>query len=188
MCACWSLRRVRLFATPQTVARPAPLSRGFSRQEYWSRLPCPPPGDLPNPGTEPWSPALQADSLLFQLQGSPVTHRHSFLNVLFHYSLSQDTEFSSLCTVGPWCRAILHRTFTSASPELPVLPSPPLLPLGTTGLSPVSASLFLFKRAICQIPSITDIIWYLSFSFGFNSLSMMHPCYCKWHDFILFND
>ena len=54
---------VRLFATPWTVARQAPLSIGFCRQEYWSGLPFPPPGDLPNPGTEtefPVSPALQA--------------------------------------------------------------------------------------------------------------------------------
>ena len=43
------------FATPWTVAHQAPLSMGFSRQEYWSGLPCPPPGDLPNPGTEPRS-------------------------------------------------------------------------------------------------------------------------------------
>ena len=52
---------VRLFATPQTVAHQAPRSMGFSRQEYWSGLPCPPPGDLPNPGIEPMSlmsPAL----------------------------------------------------------------------------------------------------------------------------------
>ena len=46
---------VRLFATPWTVARQAPLSVGFSRQEYWSGLPCPPPGDLPDPGMEPES-------------------------------------------------------------------------------------------------------------------------------------
>ena len=47
--------RVRLFVTPWTVARQAPLSTGFSRQECWSGLPCPPPGDLPNPGMEPGS-------------------------------------------------------------------------------------------------------------------------------------
>ena len=41
--------------TPGTVARQAPLSMGFSKQEYWSRLPCPPPGDLPNPGIKPVS-------------------------------------------------------------------------------------------------------------------------------------
>ena len=51
----------RLCVTLWTVARQAPLSMEFSRQEYWSRLPCPPPGDLPNPGIEPtalMSPAL----------------------------------------------------------------------------------------------------------------------------------
>ena len=57
-----SLSRVRLFATPWTVAHQAPLSMGFSRQEYWSGLPFPSPGDLPNPGIELGSPALQADS------------------------------------------------------------------------------------------------------------------------------
>ena len=57
------LSRVQLFATPWTVAYQAPLSMGFSRQEYWSGLPFPSPGDLPNPGIEPRSPALQADAL-----------------------------------------------------------------------------------------------------------------------------
>ena len=58
-----SLSRVRLFATPWTVAYQAPPSVGFSRQEYWSGLPFPSPGDLSNPGSEPGSPALQADVL-----------------------------------------------------------------------------------------------------------------------------
>ena len=60
------LSRVRLCATPHNVAHQAPLSKGFFRQEYWSGLPFPPPGDLPNPGIEPESPvspAMQADSL-----------------------------------------------------------------------------------------------------------------------------
>ena len=58
-----SLSRVRLFSTPRTVAYQAPRSMGFSRQEYWSGLPFPSPGDLPNPGIEPGSPALQTDAL-----------------------------------------------------------------------------------------------------------------------------
>ena len=58
-----SLSRVRLFATPWTVAYQAPLSMGFSRQWSWSGLPFPSPGDLPNPGIEPGSPVLQADAL-----------------------------------------------------------------------------------------------------------------------------
>ena len=57
------LSGVRLFVTPWTVAYQAPLSMGFSRQEYCSGLPFPPPGDLPDPGIEPRSPAWQADSL-----------------------------------------------------------------------------------------------------------------------------
>ena len=54
--------------TPWTVAHQAPLSMGFSRQEYWSGSPFPSPGDLPDPGIEPGSPALQADSLPTELQ------------------------------------------------------------------------------------------------------------------------
>ena len=58
-----SLSRVQLFATLWTVAHQATLSMGFSRQEYWSGLPFPSPGDLPDPGIKPRSPALQADAL-----------------------------------------------------------------------------------------------------------------------------
>ena len=57
--------------TPWTVAHHAPLSMGFSRQEYWSGLPFPSPGDLPHLGMEPRSPALQADSLPFEPPGKP---------------------------------------------------------------------------------------------------------------------
>ena len=66
LCAC-VLSHVQLFVTPWTVAHQSPLSMGFFRQEYWNGLPCPPPGDLPDPGIEPISPAspaVQADSLL----------------------------------------------------------------------------------------------------------------------------
>ena len=66
-----SLSRGQLFVTPWTVARRAPLSMGFSRQKYWSGLPWPPSGDLPNPGIEPRSPALQADSLPSEPPGKP---------------------------------------------------------------------------------------------------------------------
>ena len=57
------LSRVRLFVTPWTVVYQASLSMGFSRQEYWSGLPFPSPGDLPDPGMEPGSPVLEADVL-----------------------------------------------------------------------------------------------------------------------------
>ena len=65
---------------PQTVAHQAPLSMGFSRQEYWSGLPCPPPRDLPSPGIEPpslMSPLLRGDSLPLIHQGSPLNHQRS---------------------------------------------------------------------------------------------------------------
>ena len=58
-----SLSHVQLFAAPWTVAYQASPSMGFSRQEYWSGLPFPFPGDLPDPGIEPRSPALEADTL-----------------------------------------------------------------------------------------------------------------------------
>ena len=64
-----SLSRVQLFATPWTVACQAPPSMGFSRQEYWSRLPFPFPRDLPDPRIEPRSSALQADALPSELPG-----------------------------------------------------------------------------------------------------------------------
>ena len=66
MCVLSRFPRICLFATLWTVAHQAPLSMGFSKKEYWSGLPCPPPGDLPSPGiklTSPVSPALQVDSL-----------------------------------------------------------------------------------------------------------------------------
>ena len=66
-----SLNRVRFFATPWTVAYEAPPSMKFSRQEYWSVLPFPSPGDLPNPGIKPGSPALQADALLSEPPRKP---------------------------------------------------------------------------------------------------------------------
>ena len=62
---------LRLFATPWTVAHQGPPSIGFSRQEYWSGLPFPSPGDLPDPGTETRSPALQADALSSEPPGKP---------------------------------------------------------------------------------------------------------------------
>ena len=60
---CWSLGRVRLSVTPRTVAHQAPLSTGFSRQEHWSQLPGPSPGDLPDPGIQPEPASLTCSAL-----------------------------------------------------------------------------------------------------------------------------
>ena len=65
------LSGVQLFSTLWTVTHQDPLSMGFSRQEYWSGLPFPPPGVLPDPGIEPMSPALQVNSLALSYWGSP---------------------------------------------------------------------------------------------------------------------
>ena len=76
---CMHAELLQLYLTlcdPMPVACQAPLCMGFSKQEYWSGLPCPPPGDLPNPGIETASPAtpeLQADSLLLSHQRRPIT-------------------------------------------------------------------------------------------------------------------
>ena len=75
----------RLFATLQSVACQTPLSMGFSRQEYWSGLPCLPPGDLHDPGIKPAppvTPALQAGSLLLSHWGSPQIYAYICFNYL----------------------------------------------------------------------------------------------------------
>ena len=74
VCARCRISHVQVFATPWTIVLQAPLSMGFFRQEYWSGLPCPPPGGLAGPGIEPVSlesSALQVDSLPLSYKGSP---------------------------------------------------------------------------------------------------------------------
>ena len=77
MCA-QLLCHVQLFVTPWTTACQAPQSMGFPRQEHWSGFPFPSPGDLPDPGIEPVSPALPADSLLLSHQGSHSSWANTF--------------------------------------------------------------------------------------------------------------
>ena len=93
--------RVRLFATQWAIAHKASLSMGFPRQEYWSRLPCPPLGDRPDPRIEPASPkapALQADSLQLSHWGSPLfdIHNNKLLNSNDHFQIYKD--FSHILT------------------------------------------------------------------------------------------
>ena len=76
-CTLSHFSRVQLFATPWTVAQQALLSMELSRQEHWSGLACPPPGDLPDPGvkpTSPMSPGLQADALPTEPPGKLYLH------------------------------------------------------------------------------------------------------------------
>ena len=84
---------IQLFMTPWTVAHQAPLSVGFSRLEYWSGLPFPSPGDLPNPEAEPGSPALRADSLPSERPGQ---RSMSHIRAVFLPPLHRPHIFSSL--------------------------------------------------------------------------------------------
>ena len=77
-----SLSRVRLFATLWTVAHQAPPFMGFSRQEYWSGLPFPSLGDLPDPGIEPRSPALEANALTSEPPGKPLVYIVIILEII----------------------------------------------------------------------------------------------------------
>ena len=98
------------FATLWTVACQAPLSMGFSRQEYWSGLPSPPPGDLPNPVIEPTSPTLQADSLPSEPPGKPAPP----------HSPPRLQPFKWVAPGNPW-----HHTAS-----IPYSRQPPLPPVG----------------------------------------------------------
>ena len=97
-------------ATLWTVACQAPLSMGFFWQEYWSGLPFPSPGDFPNSGIKPWSPALQADSLPTELWGKP--YRCQRLTLLNVAGLVQWEEVVGSPQRGIW---------PPSTPELPLL-------------------------------------------------------------------
>ena len=81
-----SLSCVRLFVTPWTVAHQAPPSMEFSRQEYWSGLPFPSLGDLPNQGIEPGSPALRADALPSEPPGNCIYRYIPIYIYIYTYS------------------------------------------------------------------------------------------------------
>ena len=93
-----SLSHVQLFVTPWTIACQAPPSMGFSRQEHWSGLPFPSPGDLPDPGMDPGSPALQEDPLPSEPPGNPT---YQFRSVQFSsvQLLSRVWLFATPCIV-----------------------------------------------------------------------------------------
>ena len=138
---------VQLFKTPWTVACLTPLSTGFSRQEYWSGFPSPPPGDLPDSGIEPRSPILQADSLLSESPGKPRWTYRIFSNVLqslikihlihiliktifFGYSLCYTFMMDSLCytfmmvvkyyAAWWWCKCKMNKSFHKENCNLTV--------------------------------------------------------------------
>ena len=90
---------------------PGSSAMEYSRSEYWSGLPCPPPGDLPNPGIEPRSPALQADSLPSEPPGKPKKTRVGSLSPLQGIFLTQESNEGPLR-----CRRILYQLTYQGSP------------------------------------------------------------------------
>ena len=134
---CSSLSHVQLFGTPWTVADQVSLSMGFSRQEYWSGLPCPFPGDLPNPRIEPRSPTCR--QILYRLnhQGSPYTGIHT--SYCMHAQSLSCIQFF----VIPWtvaCQAPLS-IGSSRQEYWSGLPFSPPRNLPNPGIEPVSPAL-----------------------------------------------
>ena len=103
---------VGLFVTSRIVAHQAPLSMVFSRQKYWSGLPCPLPGDLPNPGIEPRSPALQVDSSPSEPPRKPKNTGVGNLFLLQEYFPTQESNWGLL-----HCRWILYQLRHQGSPH-----------------------------------------------------------------------
>ena len=110
-CCTQSFGCVLLFTTPWTAATQSLLSKGFSRQEYLSRLPCPPPGDLPNTGIKPRTPALQAGSLPSEPPGEPKNSGLGSLSLLKEFQPRNSTGVSCIC------RQILSQLSYQGSPE-----------------------------------------------------------------------
>ena len=110
LCCAQSLCPVQLLVTSWTVAHQVP-PQGFSRQEYRSGLPCPPPGDLPNPGIEPRSPTLQADSLPSEPPGKPKDTGVGSLSLLQVIFLTQESNWGLL-----HCWQILYQLNYQGSP------------------------------------------------------------------------
>ena len=104
-----------LFVTLWTAACQPPLCLEFSRQEYWSGLPLPSPGDLPDPGIEPRSPTLQADSSLSESPGKPKNTGVGSLSLLQGIFLSQESNRGLL-----HCRQILYQQRYQGRPMLPL--------------------------------------------------------------------
>ena len=113
LCCAQSLSRVRLFATHGLQPARLLCPWEFSRQEYWSGLPCPPPGDLPNPGIKHRSPALQVDSLQTEPPAKPKNTGMGSLSLLQGNFRIQESKWSLLL-----CRRILYQLSYPGSPGI----------------------------------------------------------------------
>ena len=115
---------------------------GFSRQEYWCGLPCPPPGDLPNPWIEPRSPTLQAHSLPSEHQGSPVNptqfscsvvsdclQPHGLQHARLPYPSPTPRAYSNSCSLSQWCHPTISFSVIPFSSHLQSFPASGSFPL-----------------------------------------------------------
>ena len=117
------LSHVWLFATPWTIAYQVPPSMGFSRQEYWGGLPFPSPGDLPNPGIEPGSPPLKADTLPSEPPGKSST--------LSYLQNSRSVVFTVACRIFSCSLSTTSCGMWGLVPHPGVEPGPSALGLGS---------------------------------------------------------
>ena len=179
---CW------ISATPVTVACQAPLSMGFSRQEYWSRLPYPSPREVPAPGIQPRSPASQADSLPSEPQGKP-QHCMRDLQTLVCFPLCKDLYFPPCACVIFLCVLIFQEVCRTC--QVCVLSHQYRLDLSKPsqsvdgGLLYSQMNYFLLCNYclsfICGIPTIF-IMCFLDLSYSlFNILQDFYHCiFCPW--------
>ena len=141
-----SLSHVRLFATSWTLAYQAPLSMGFSRQGYWSGLPFPSPGALPDPGNEPGSPALQANALPSEPQGKPKNTGVGSRSLLQWIFPTQKSNWGLL-----HCRQILYQlSHQGICPPYPHTKNSGLLSPSWPGASPITACVALDCDHLCD--------------------------------------
>ena len=158
VCVLSSFSHVWLFATPWTIAHQAPLSLGFSRQEYWNGLPCPPPGDLPDPGMEPalvgrfftTSPPGKAqwEGLLLLFSGSIVSDSLRPYGLQYSHTSLSSTIYWSLFRLLHWvndARSCLQAQEPQGKPTRQHLD----LRLPASGMW--DHTLLLFKPRVCAI-------------------------------------
>ena len=138
---------VQLFVTPWTTAHQFPLSTGFSRQEYWSELPCPPQGDLPTQGSNPSLPHCRQTLYHMSHQGSPAPARTEFCSERQCLFLTALSNFQAILCAGNFlnlpkssnmCRQVPNHILPGLSPTTHLPPQQPLLK---------SPKLFCFLRA-----------------------------------------
>ena len=141
---------------------------GFSRQECWSGLPCPPPGHLPNPGIKPESPALQADSLPLTLQGNPCVYGISPLFwISFPFRSPQSTEVPVRYSRFSLVPYFIHSSVFISVPTSQFIPPIFSLPVSVYVFCISVSQLLLCKKVCIMLLNSTCKQYYMIFIFLF---------------------